>query len=657
MVTIAILMYLSVTVTAQKSISPYGKIEKAEIEMKDCDFDKGAVAVKLLDWGNTYYTKGTVGVSEFKTIFEKRTRIKILKEKGIALADIKIRFSTSENGEQITKFNASTYNADAAGNIKTTPVTRQSIYTKKINKDYSEMIISFPEVKVGSIIEYKYTMERETMSQLPDWFFQGDIPVKYSEYQLAIPQIFRFIVKPSVIDPMEEKKKVANEIIARANGVVSTKILTTNYIMRNLAAIKEEPFMGASKDYMQRLEFQLTQIDYGNNKISDLRSSWSDVLEELNSDEHFGVQLEKEMFDLISFIDEVKSMKEEDARIKKILNTVRQQIEWNGENAIYTDKGITKAWTARKGNIADINLLLINLLNAAGIKAFPILLSTKDNGQVSPYYLQLSQFNTVMAYIPQKEGYLVFDATDKLTHYRLIPEKIVNSKGFIVDDDEGQWKDIEAGKHKYKITAAVQGNIDTLGIMKGNAFVSCLDYAKTQRCESWLQDKAQFKNDYFLNRDAALKIELLTVNNAAADSLPLEQSVKFSMQLSGSGDYKYFSANLFSGFDDNPFIADDRIADIDFGYQQEYVLFVNCAIPDNYKFDVLPENMSMIMPDTSIIFSRSIQAEENLLNLKIAILFNRPVYAATLYPELKDFYKKLFAKLNEQIIIKKKNTQ
>lgn len=657
MVTIAILMYLSVTVTAQKSISPYGKIEKAEIEMKDCDFDKGAVAVKLLDWGNTYYTKGTVGVSEFKTIFEKRTRIKILKEKGIALADIKIRFSTSENGEQITKFNASTYNADAAGNIKTTPVTRQSIYTKKINKDYSEMIISFPEVKVGSIIEYKYTMERETMSQLPDWFFQGDIPVKYSEYQLAIPQIFRFIVKPSVIDPMEEKKKVANEIIARANGVVSTKILTTNYIMRNLAAIKEEPFMGASKDYMQRLEFQLTQIDYGNNKISDLRSSWSDVLEELNSDEHFGVQLEKEMFDLISFIDEMKSMKEEDARIKKILNTVRQQIEWNGENAIYTDKGITKAWTARKGNIADINLLLINLLNAAGIKAFPILLSTKDNGQVSPYYLQLSQFNTVMAYIPQKEGYLVLDATDKLTHYRLIPEKIVNSKGFIVDDDEGQWKGIEAGKHKYKITAAVQGNIDTLGIMKGNAFVSCLDYAKTQRCESWLQDKAQFKNDYFLNRDAALKIELLTVNNAAADSLPLEQSVKFSMQLSGSGDYKYFSANLFSGFDDNPFIADDRIADIDFGYQQEYVLFVNCAIPDNYKFDVLPENMSMIMPDTSIIFSRSIQAEENLLNLKIAILFNRPVYAATLYPELKDFYKKLFAKLNEQIVIKKKNTQ
>lgn len=657
MVTIAILMYLSVTVTAQKSISPYGKIEKAEIEMKDCDFDKGAVAVKLLDWGNTYYTKGTVGVSEFKTIFEKRTRIKILKEKGIALADIKIRFSTSENGEQITKFNASTYNADAAGNIKTTPVTRQSIYTKKINKDYSEMIISFPEVKVGSIIEYKYTMERETMSQLPDWFFQGDIPVKYSEYQLAIPQIFRFIVKPSVIDPMEEKKKVANEIIARANGVVSTKILTTNYIMRNLAAIKEEPFMGASKDYMQRLEFQLTQIDYGNNKISDLRSSWSDVLEELNNDEHFGVQLKKEMFDLLSFIDEVKSMKEEDARIKKILNTVRQQIEWNGENAIYTDKGITKAWAAKKGNTADINLLLINLLNAAGIKAFPILLSTKDNGQVSPYYLQLSQFNTVMAYIPQKEGYLVLDATDKLTHYRLIPEKIVNSKGFIVDDDEGQWKDIEAGKHKYKITAAVQGNIDTSGIMKGNALVSCLDYAKTQRCESWLQDKAQFKKDYFLNRDVALKIELLTVNNAAVDSLPLEQSVKFSMQLSGSGDYKYFSANLFSGFDDNPFIADDRIADIDFGYQQEYVLFVNCAIPDNYKFDVLPENMSMIMPDTSIIFSRSIQAEENLLNLKIAILFKRPVYAATLYPELKDFYKKLFAKLNEQIVIKKKNAQ
>ncbi len=33
---------------AQKDVPSYGKIDKADLEMKDCDFDKGTAAVKLL---------------------------------------------------------------------------------------------------------------------------------------------------------------------------------------------------------------------------------------------------------------------------------------------------------------------------------------------------------------------------------------------------------------------------------------------------------------------------------------------------------------------------------------------------------------------------------------------------------------------------------
>jgi len=652
--TILLLLHITVLVTAQKTIPPYGKIEKADMDMKDCDFDKGAPAVKLLDWGNTYYDKGTVGIAEFKTIFEKRTRIKILKENGLYCADVKIPFCTNNNGEQITRFNACTYNMDAAGNIHTTTVSRQSIYTKKINKDYSQLIISFPEVKVGSIIEYKYTMERETMSQLPDWFFQGDIPVKYSEYQISIPQIFRFIVKPSVIDPLEENKKVVSEIISRANGTVSTKMLTTNYIMRNLAAVKEEPFMGAAKDYMQRLEFQLTQIDYGNNNISNLRLKWSDVIEDLQNDDQFGVQLQKEIIELANFIESTKKIAEPEAKMKAVFDAIRNTMEWNGEENIYTDNGITKALLAKKGNTADINLLLVNVLNAAGIKAFPILFSTKEHGLVSAYYPLINQFNTVMVYVPVKEKYFILDATDKWINYQMVPEKIVNSKGFIVDDEAGEWKDIIAGRYKYKITAAVQATIDSNGMMNGNGLVSCAGYAKKQRCESWQQNREQFKNEYFSPSHALVKIDDLTVNNATADSLPMEQKIKFSSPLDSSGDYKYFTINLLSGLDKNPFIADDRISDIDFGYEQDYILFGNYSIPENYSFDILPENISMIMPDTSIIFTRYLQAEENLLNIKIAVSFKRSLYPVTQYPEFKEFYKKLFSKLNEQIVIKKK---
>ncbi|WP_462248740.1 DUF3857 domain-containing protein [Ferruginibacter sp.] len=640
---------------AQKEIPAFGKVDKADLEMKDCDFDKGAIAVKLIDWGNTYYDRGTAGFSLFKTVFEKRTRIKILKEKGLSEADVKIPYYSRNNDEKFLRLTAYTYNIDATGNVISTEVKKNSIYPKKIDADYSEMIIAFPEVKVGSIIEYRYTMQRETMGQLRDWFFQGRIPVKYSEYQMKIPQIFRFSVQPSVIDPIEDKQEVIDERISVDNGFVETKSVKSNYIMRNLPGIKDEPFMGSPKDYMQRLEFQLSQIDYGNGNTEDLRLKWSDVIKDLLKHDNFGKQLEKNIPGAASIIEEAKRINDEENKMKFIFNQVRKNISWNGEDYyIYTENGITKTWETKTGNVADINLLLVKLLSEAGLKALPMLFSTRDHGLVTPYYPFLNQFNSVMAYVQVREKYFVLDATDKISNYKLIPEQIVNTKGFLIEGENGRWKDVLAGKYKYKVMAAVQGEIDSAGIMKGTCLVNCNDYARKQRCEIWQKNKEEFKQNYFSNAGTALKIEDFTVNNAEADSLPLEQKVKFSSVLNSSGNYKYFTVNLFADLDKNPFVADERIADIDFGFQQDYIIFGNYSIPQDYVFDVLPENISMIMPDTSIIFTRSVQADENLLNVRITLEFKRSFYAAANYPVFKEFYKKLFAKLNEQIVIKKK---
>ena len=60
--------------------------------------------------------------------------------------------------------------------------------------------------------------------------------------------------------------------------------------------------------------------------------------------------------------------------------------------------------------------------------------------------------------------------------------------------------------------------------------------------------------------------------------------------------------------------------------------------------------------DISSILSRLIflKAEDNLLNVRITVDFKNSFYPAAGYPEFKEYYKKLIAKLNEQIVIKKK---
>lgn len=102
-----------------------------------------------------------------------RIRVKILKESGLSYANVTIPYYDRNNEEKILKVDAATYNLDASGKMKTTEVNKGSIYSKRINKFYSEMIIAFPEVKTGSIIEYKYKVERRTDQHLKDLSLPG----------------------------------------------------------------------------------------------------------------------------------------------------------------------------------------------------------------------------------------------------------------------------------------------------------------------------------------------------------------------------------------------------------------------------------------------------------------------------------------------------
>jgi Domain of Unknown Function with PDB structure (DUF3857) len=653
--TLFFLLIICIPAMAQKGQPAFGKVDVADMEMKDCDFDKGADAVVLIDYGNIYYDRGTAGLSVFKTVFERRTRIKILKEKGITHADIALQYYTHNNEERILWLTANTYNLNASGKVQTTEVKKNSIYSKKIDGNYSKMIVAFPDVKVGSIIEYSYTIERETYN-LRNWYFQGRIPVRYSEYQLKIPQIFRFSVQSMGADSIEDKQEVVNELISGNEGVIETKSLKSSYKMRNLPGIKDEPFMGSAKDYMQRLEFQMIQIVYPDKRVIDLSVKWKDVIKNrLNTDEGFGKQLGKKVLNAKLFVEEAKQIIDTISRMRFIYKYLQKSMNWNGdEDNVYTESGIVRTWETRTGNVADINLLLINLLNEADIAAVPVLLSTRDHGLTIPTYTNITQFNTVMAYVAIGDKTFVLDATDKAISYILIPAKIANTAGFILEGKTGRWKDMLSGKSTCKLIAAVQAEIDEAGNMKGTGLVNCYDYARVQRVREYAEDKQKFKDEFFLNPYQGFKIDDIIVNNTEADSLPFEQKIKFTNQLNSSGEYRYFSMNLFAGLESNPFIAEKRISDVDFGISQEYILFGNYSIPPGFVFDGVPENIMMITPANDIVFNRITNVEANLLNVKMTVEFKNTFYTADSYPDFREFYKKLMDKLNEQVVIKKK---
>ena len=146
----------------------------------------------------------------------------------------------------------------------------------------------------------------------------------------------------------------------------------------------------------------------------------------------------------------------------------------------------------------------------------------------------------------------------------------------------------------------------------------------------------------------------MTTTGNTNDALPLDANVFFSGVLQRSGDYAFLPYTLFSWFGKSPFVADKRQTDVDFGYTQQYIMSGSYTIPANYAIEELPKNIKMIMPDTSIIMSRITQQQDNTVMYRLSIDYRRPQYSAEEYAPLKEFYRKLYALLNEQIVLKKK---
>lgn len=267
-----------------------------------------------------------------------------------------------------------------------------------------------------------------------------------------------------------------------------------------------------------------------------------------------------------------------------------------------------------------------------------------------------SQFDKVMAYVTINDQVYVLDATDKYTPPNIIPADVMFSEGLMIEKFETfewGWKTLWNDKQQYKDVILINAVIDTEGKMKGNAVITSYDYARALKMPYASQGSDKFKDKYITSVNQSVTVDSLWFENEKTDSLPLIQRLDFNMPINSSGDYKYFSTNLFSGLEKNPFLADNRFSDVFFGTNQTYHIIANVTIPDGYAFEALPKNLRMIMPDTSISITRRIASEKKQVSMRLALEFKKPFFPVSEYADFKEFYKKLFDLLNEQIAIRK----
>ncbi len=632
--TIITLSALTLSAIAQNSTKthatePFGKVDKADLEMKSCDFEKDANAEVLFDKGSVYFSP------DYEIEFDRHVRTKIFNEKGNKEANVRIIYWGGLREEYISKVQAETINVNN-GNIEVTKIDKKLIYTETVDKYRTAMVFSFPNVKPGSIVEFKYTLSIESIAAFPDWFFQTDVPTRYSEFSTVIPSILYY------------KKLI----------MVNRKFLNKEddfFAMSNIPSFHSEPFMSSKKDNLDRILYNLSAVN-----ASGISLGFSDTWEKVGENElgydDFGGQLKRKLDGEEVILDKAKTLKTNDDKIAYIFNEVKNRMKWNDEDVRYTIDGTREAWAKKIGNSTEINLALYHLLQKAGLSVLPMLVSTRDNGKVNPAFTSNYQFNRAVAYIPvDSNKYYVLDATSKYNIYNQVPNALLNGFGFSIDKQYKKYDLVFLQKTDLvRRVALINAEIRPDSKLIGTVQLNSSSYDRMDAVERYKKDGEKKYIDYLTNGDNNLKISSVKFENMEIDTLPLTQNIDFNLALAGSDEtYIYLNPNLFISQQDNPFLSEHRNTDIDFGHRESYSSIGIYKEPAGYKVDAMPKSVSMTTPDKGISFKRLVAEQDGTLIVKFSVNYNRSLYFKEEYPDLHEFFKKMNEMMNEQVVLKK----
>lgn len=414
--------------------------------------------------------------------------------------------------------------------------------------------------------------------------------------------------------------------------------------------------MRSLTDNLEGLTFHLTSFRPPAGFVQSAADSWDKIGKLITDDEDFGGQLKRKLTGEEAIITKAKAMKTDQEKIAYVFGEVKNAMKWDGRDYWYTNDGTVKAWEKKSGNSTEINLILYHLLKQSGVKAYPMVVSTRSNGIINPAYAYVHQFNRGVVFIPvDSTKRYVLDATNKYNTYTDIPDDLLNSTGLWIDKDSKEYgTPFLTRATPVMELVSVTADVMPEGKINGTAQINSYSYNRIRDVRKYKTDGEQKYIDYLRNDDNTLKIASLKFENMETDSLPLQENLEFKKELTGSdGNYIYFVPSIFIPARSNPFMSESRQSDIDFGYRNNYSMTGTYKLPAGYKPETLPKNIAIGMPDQSIIFRRVVAEQDGSILVRYSVDFKKPLFFKENYMDLHEFYKKMGELISEQIVLKK----
>lgn len=631
------------SVVAQRAPIRWGDIPAEHLEMTSFAADSNATAVILAKYGEQRHD------SQGRLTMDRHVRIKILSEAGFEYGTVMLPYHAEERSSGIRNVRGQTFNLLPDGEVERSTLDRSSIFDENVYRDYGQVRFTLPKLAVGSVIEYSYRQIYDSPFFLRAWRFQSEQPTLYSEMRITLPNSIQYVTAT---------RGFVQEDLAEFDSTPTSgpygEALRHRMVMKDIPALREEPYMTTLHDYLMSIEFQLSGYRV-QRSYSEVLTTWDDVAEEIWSYDMFGRQVGRYR-EVSALANSLSSDSDELQTLRAIYDHVSQTIIWDRRIGGYIpDQRLPDVLQSKSGSVADINMLLLALLRDAGITSDPVLISTREHGQVHESYPLVSQFNSVIVRAQVDGREWLLDATSPRRPLGMLPGRALNHRGWVLAPEGSFWIDVEA-EDQLTNRVLVDAEVDVDGTLTGKMTSQDSGYsaliARGVLAEGDID--SYFRNGIFDDLRTA-EISDLEVTNEDDLDQQLISSASFVVKdyALPVGDMMYVGAHLFGKESHNPLRQPDRTFPVDMTYRTESRYILNLRLPEGYELAEVPENVAMTTPSRGASLMRSVSSMGNTVLVQYILQFNQVVFQPEEYHDLQRFFGEVVAAQQETLVLRR----
>jgi transglutaminase-like putative cysteine protease len=574
-------------------------------------------------------------------------RVKILTDEGRRQADVEIPFLKGE--ANIHGIKARTIRPD--GSIANFD---GKVYEKTIVKargvKFLAKTFTLPDVQAGSIIEYHYMRDWDQGIYFREahWILAEELYTRVAKFSLkpisslVIRWSWPLGLPPGTDPPKDEHGSVHMET-------------------HNIPAFQIEDYMPPENELKMRVDFVYSE---GNDE-KEPEKFWKKEGKTQNDRVENFVGKRKAMEQAVAQI--VGANDSPEVKLQKIYARVQQirNISFEAEKTEQEQKrekmreinNVEDLWKNGYGSGRQITWLFLGLARAAGLEAYPVLVSRRDQYFFKPNLMNTGQLNDNVVLVKVNGTELYFDPGTPFTPYGLLPWSETGVTGLRLDKDGGSWikTSLPAGSDSMIDRKASLKLTDT-GALEGKITVTytgleALGKRLEERNEDDTNRKKYLEDQVKESIPVGIDVELTNKPDWQSSSRPLvaEFDLKVPGWVSGAGRRALMPVGLFGGMEKRVFEHANRTHPIYFPFPSERADDLTIDLPLGWQVNNIPSVQGV--DAKAAVYKTNIENNKGTLHMTRRVNLDLLMVDSKLYSTLRAFFQAVKTGDEQQIVL------